>query len=174
MTQEDALIKQWVQGDSAALDGLIEQLYPEILRYCLWHAPNRSLAEEAAQETFLKALRALVRYAPRGKFKAFLYQIAANTCTDMWRKRWLTDSSLEETEVTYAETAFEQIQSDAAFRQMVDSLPAEQRELVLLRYGQDLTMREIAAIVDLPLRTVQSRLRAALNQLKKDVTRGGI
>lgn len=174
MTQEDALIKQWVQGDSAALDGLIEQLYPEILRYCLWHTPNRSLAEEAAQETFLKALRALVRYAPCGKFKAFLYQIAANTCTDMWRKRWLTDSSLEETEVTYAETAFEQIQSDAAFRQMVDSLPAEQRELVLLRYGQDLTMREIAAIVDLPLRTVQSRLRAALNRLKKDVTKGGI
>lgn len=54
MTHEDALIKQWIQGDTAALDGLIEQLYPEILRYCLWHTPNRSLAEEDAQGNTVK------------------------------------------------------------------------------------------------------------------------
>ena len=50
MTREDELIHRMEQGDADAIDELIEQFYPEILRYCLWHAPNRSLAEDATQE----------------------------------------------------------------------------------------------------------------------------
>ena len=52
-------------------------------------------------------------------------------------------------------------------RRLVNSLPEEQREIVILRFSQDLTLREIAGIVKLPLRTVQSRLRSALNYLKR-------
>ena len=48
MTHEDKLIKRMEQGDRNAADELIGIFYPEILRYCLWHAPNRSLAEDAA------------------------------------------------------------------------------------------------------------------------------
>ena len=79
----DRWIERIFQGDSQALDELVEAFYPEILRYCLWHAPNPSLAEDAAQETFLKAIRYLDRYSHKGKFKAYLYSIAANTCIDM-------------------------------------------------------------------------------------------
>lgn len=82
----DRWIPRIIQGDEQALEELVEAFYPEILRYCLWHAPNRALAEDAAQETFLKAIRYLDKYAHRGKFKSFLYQIAANTCIDMGRK----------------------------------------------------------------------------------------
>lgn len=73
----DRWIERIVQGDEGALDELVEAFYPEILRYCLWHAPTPTLAEDAAQETFLKAIRFFDRYVHRGKFKAFLYQIAA-------------------------------------------------------------------------------------------------
>jgi len=176
LTREDRLIKKIEQGDIRAADELIGIYYPEILRYCLWHAPNRAFAEDAAQETFLKALRYFDRYTHRGKFRAFLYQIAANTCIDMRRKIRTAETSLEEMQVDPAkeETGYEDVQSDLALRQMVKSLPPDQQEIVLLRFGQDLTMREIAEAVNIPLRTVQTRLRSALKKLKKEVERGGV
>ncbi len=176
MTREDRLIKKIEQGDIRAADELIGIYYPEILRYCLWHAPNRAFAEDAAQETFLKALRYFDRYTHRGKFRAFLYQIAANTCIDMRRKIRIAETSLEEMQVDPAkeETGYEDVQSDLALRQMVKGLPPDQQEIVLLRFGQDLTMREIAEAVNIPLRTVQTRLRSALKKLKKEVERGGV
>lgn len=167
---EDELIKRMAQGDNSAADELIRMYYPEILRYCLWHAPNRSFAEDAAQETFLKVIRYVDRYTHKGRFKAFLYQVAANTCVDMRRKNRCSDISLEEViiESVYLEPGFENIQSDMALRQLTGSLPQDLQEIVLLRFGQDLTMREIAEVLNIPLRTVQSRLRSALKKLKKN------
>ena len=51
MTREDKLIQKMKQGDTDAVNELIAMYYPEILRYCLWHAPNRSLAEDITQVT---------------------------------------------------------------------------------------------------------------------------
>ena len=85
--REDKLIKRIEQGDVTAADELIKAYYPEILKYCIWHAPNKTLAEDATQETFLKAIRYMDKYVHRGMFRAFLYKIASNTCIDMWRKQ---------------------------------------------------------------------------------------
>ena len=170
MTREDKLIRRMEQGDSKAVEELIEMFYAEILRYCRFHVPDRSLAEDAAQETFLKVIRFHDRYTgSRGKFKPFLYQIAANTCIDMARRTRTLDVSLEQLTKEFActERGYEDARSDLALRQITAGLPDEKRELILLRYGQDLTMREIAQITNLPLRTVQSRLRAALKKLKE-------
>lgn len=171
MTREDELIQKIEQGVPGAVDELITLLYPEILRYCLWHAPDRSLAEDATQETFLKAIRYFDRYTHRGRFKSFLYQIAANTCIDMQRKNRHSDISLEESEIdpSYSEPAFEAVRSDLVLRQLVSGLPGDQQEIVLLRFGQDLTIREIGEVVNLPLRTVQSKLRSALKKLRAEI-----
>jgi len=176
LTREDELLKRIEQGDIDAVDELIEMFYSEILRYCLWHAPNRSLAEDAAQETFMKVIRYFDRYIHKGKFKPFLYRIAANTCVDMRRKNRCLDVSLEEltVEFAYSESGFEEIQSDMTLKQLVSGLSNDLQEIVLLRFGQDLTIREIAEVVNIPLRTVQSRLRSALKKLKKDFEEGGI
>lgn len=170
--------EKWIegisQGDDQALNDLMEALYPEILRYCQWHAPNPALAEDAAQETFLKAIRYFDRYIQKGKFKAFLYQIAANTCIDMGRKKSLTESSFEDlsTEIPVPDDPLERLQSDMAFRELIRQLPEDTRELVILRYGQDLTLREISQVTNLPLRTVQSKLRSALKKLKTQLEGG--
>lgn len=172
MTREDELFKRMEQGDESAANELIKLYYPDILRYCLWHAPNRSLAEDAVQETFLKAIRYFDRYTHKGRFKPFLYRIAANTCIDLQRKNRQPELSLDEikNDPSYLEPAFEAIHSDMSVRQIVNSLPENQREIVLLRFGQDLTLREIAQVTGRPLRTVQTRLRAALKKLKKELT----
>lgn len=171
MTREDKLIQRIEQGDLSAAEELIAMFYPEILRYCIWHTPNRGLAEDAAQETFLKVIRYFDRYTHKGQFKSFLYQVAANTCIDIKRKNRYCDVSLEESamDIEYSEPAFEDIHSDLVLRQLVNCLPEDLQEIVLLRFGQNLTIREIARILHMPLRTVQSRLRRALKKLKQKI-----
>lgn len=157
------------QGDREAAEQLARLLYPELLRYCMWHVPRREEAEDAVQETFLKAIRYYDRYVHRGSCRAFLYRIAANTCIDIQR-RAAAAASIEALDELPEECApLERAQEDWSFRQRIRSLRPEQQELVLLRFGQELSLREIAAATGLPLRTVQSRLRAALKQLKKQL-----
>lgn len=169
MTREDEWIKSIREGDREALDQLIGQYYPEILRYCLWHMPDRESAQDAAQETFLKMVRHLSRYEPRGQFRAFLYKIAANTCIDLKRSQVWMEEVPEE--YSYQEKGYraaeERWQLAAAFRRLDET----ERELVLLRYGQELSFREIAAVTQLPMRTVQSRLRKLTARLQKELER---
>ncbi len=168
MTREEKLMMRLGQGDTEAAEELIGLLYPEILRYCLWHAPNRDLAEDAAQETFLKAIHYYDRYVHKGKCKAFLYRIAANTCVDMGRRIRAGECSLEDLpeELSCEEQGFQRVHDDLNFRRQIRTLPPEQQEVLLLRFGQELTLGQIAQITGTPLRTVQSRLRAALKHLK--------
>lgn len=118
LTREEKLMIRIGQGDMDAVDELIRLLYPEILRYCLWHAPNREFAEDAAQETFLKAIRYYDRYVHKGKCKAFLYRIAANTCVDMYRKMDCGVISIEDIpeELPSEEPGFQRIHADLSFR----------------------------------------------------------
>lgn len=171
MTREDQLAKRIGQGDADAAEELIRVYYPEILKYCLWHAPNRTLAEDAVQETFLKAIRYMDRYISKGKFRAFLYKIAANTCIDMGRKKWTTEAPLDdlEAEPQYMESGFDQVDEEIQLRRLVRNLKAELQEIVVLRFGQELTLREIAEITGTPLRTVQTRLRKALKQIEQEL-----
>ncbi len=175
MTREDELFKRMKQGDDSVVEELTAMYYAEIYRYCIWHAPNKETAEDAAQETFLKAIRCLDLYVHKGKFRAFLYQIAANTCIDMGRRKWLTDVPFEQLteEPEYEECGFVSVDERLQFGQMISVLPIHLQEIVILRYGQELTMREIAQIVNLPLRTVQSRLRSALKKLRRQLENGG-
>lgn len=165
MEQENEILKRLQNGDKEALDEIIRLYYPEIFRYCIWHTPNREMAEDATQETFVKAIRHMDSYVHRGKFKAYLYKIAINTCNDFWRHE--KKSIIPETG-EYTEKGFEQVESKMAMTKLLSGLSAGQQELIVLRYVHELKIREIAEILNLPIRTVQSRLRAALKKLKRN------
>lgn len=104
----------------------------------------------------------------QGAFRPFLYKIAKNICIDLNRTMERTEVSLESLpgEPAYQESGFAAAEEKANLRALTAQLEPEQRELVLLRFAQQLKLREIAQITGLPLRTVQSRLRAALKTLK--------
>ncbi len=157
------------KGDRMAAEELLEKYYSDILKYCLWHTPNKNAAEDAVQETFLKTLRYLDRYHHRGQFKSFLYKVAANTCIDLYRRKSSQELLFDELpqEVIYDERGFEESLDAQWLVEKVSMLSVELQEIILLRFMQQLTLREIGQILDLPLRTVQSRLRKALKQLKK-------
>ncbi|MEE0435273.1 MAG: sigma-70 family RNA polymerase sigma factor [Peptococcaceae bacterium] len=173
MHDDDHLIRRMQDGDAEAAEALVNRYYEDIVRYCRWHAPQPTLAEDAAQETFLKFIRYLDRYKQRGHCRAFLYQIARHTCIDMARRHYLHDAPLDEApEPVYDDAALTELQARESLRDMVAQLPETQREIVLLRFGQSLTLREIAEVTALPLRTVQSRLRAALKRLRTIYEKG--
>lgn len=174
MCDDDQLLKRMRQGDTTAANTLIERYYEDIFRYCLWHTATRSMAEDATQETFLKIIRYCDRYIAKGHFRAFLYRIALNTCIDFGRSKACTTVPLPENIDTIADCHhdFETLQDTLSLHQIIENLPETQQNLVLLRYLHDLSLREIAEVTDLPLRTVQSRLRSALKTLRKNYEKG--
>ena len=162
--REDEILERLNGGDASALDELVPAYYPDILRYCRRHTPDEASAEDAAQETFLKAVRHLDAHAFRGRFRAWLYKIAANTCADRCRRETpaepLSDSP-------YIDPGFERTELGIDLRSALAALPEAQREVVLLRYVHGLKLREAAEVLGVPLRTAQSRERAALKAMKK-------
>lgn len=166
MLHEDELLQRIKDGDISSLDELVALYYPGILRYCLWHTQNRQTAEDATQETFLKAIRHLDAYVHRGKFKAYIYKIAANVCIDYSRKR-ITEQLPDD--LAESDNRLEEIESEENFAWLLRRLPNEQQEVVILRFVHELKIREIAEVTSVPMRTVQSRLRSALKRIEKDL-----
>lgn len=158
--RENELIEAWVRA-----------LYPDILRYCLFHTVNRGEAEDAAQETFLKAIRFGDRTGAHWRQKALLYRIAHNVCIDMGRRR-RADALPED--LSADDAGFANAEADADLALLVSGLEPEARELVLLRFQQELTLREIASVLQIPLRTAQSRLRSALKRIENTMRKEAI
>ena len=136
----------------------------------MFRLPDRYLAEDAVQETFLKVFRYFDDYRHRGRFRAFLYKIAGNTCIDMMRKkRWdpIPEDAAQE------ESGMRKTEEQEDFLRIIRKLPPELGEIVFLRFSQELKLREISETMGIPIRTVQSRLRRALKLLRTEMEQEG-
>ena len=117
--QTELLLRKAQSGDTGALDTLITAYYPQILNYCRWHTADEQQAQDAAQETFLKAVRWLDSCGGfQGAFRPFLYKIAKNICIDLNRTMKRTEVSLESLpdEPAYQESGFAAAEEKANLR----------------------------------------------------------
>lgn len=140
----------------------IQEEYDKIYRYCYFKVGNSTLAEDLAQETFLKYF-AQNSYIEHGKKLAYLYTIARNLCLDAFRKKQpeeLTDV------IPDAENSFERLELNIAIRQALKTLPEQERELLLFRYVNELSVGEIAVVTGFSRFTVYRRTNSALASLK--------
>lgn len=158
------LIRRIQAGDRAAGDALIERYYAAILRYCARHLRRTDWAEDLTQEVFLHLFRAIGSYREQGQFRAYLYRIAYCLCVDAARGQVAEPLSEH---VADPAAPYAGVEDRDAVQRLLARLPPDQREVILLRYGEDLTYREIAAVTGEPLRTVQSRVRRALKTLRE-------
>lgn len=164
---DDELIDRIKGGDEAAAKELIDRYYAAILRYCGWHCAVPDRAEDLTQETFLKLFRSLQGYKGRKKFKAYLYTIANRLCIDESRK--MAFYPLEDVaEIVSTQNEMAQVESREEIRRLLAVLSAEQREAVILRFGQELEFSEIAKVMGCSMRTAQSRVRNALRLMRKE------
>jgi len=163
------------QGQTDALITLVERHYQGLLGY-LYRLTNgnRPLSEDMAQETFLRALRGIGGYAYPRAFKPWLYAIATNLTRNYFSRADTRYTSTVEDEVLGSIAAQrpspeESLEDDDEVRELLEALrvlPDEQREIILLRYYEELSLADIAETLDIPLGTVKSRLRLALNRMR--------
>ena len=147
------------------VEELIDQHGDDILRLCLLYMGERQLAEDAFQETFVRAWRHLSAFRGESSAKTWLSHIAVNVCRDMLRTPWLrmrrSARSVEEMEHLPAPDATPRHELMDAIR----ALPDKYREVIVLVYVQDIKLREAAAQLRLPVPTVSTRLRRARARL---------
>lgn len=142
---------------------LVGEHYADVLRYCRRHAPA-GLAEDAAQETFLRFVRARSRYRERGRARAYLVTIARNVCADLARSREGGWDELPESLAGGGDPADADDARDLS--RALARLPRAQREALELRYGEGLGVGEVAAALGMSRFAAARTLSSALEALR--------
>ena len=181
---DEELVEACQSGEASAFDILVARWEDRIRGAAFRFLGSEEEARDVAQEAFLKAYRALSTFKREARFSSWLYQIATNLCRDRLRRRrtraTVSLEALEETGPVMVETrpgAHERLlERDLAraVRRAIDTLPEEQREVVILKEYQELTFLEIAQALDVPVSTVKTRLYRGLGQLRLRLEREGI
>lgn len=188
MSDEQELIEQAQAGDDAAFDTLVARHLPSVYRFIARFTGKPELAEDAAQETFVKAWRNIGRFDSARPLVPWLLQIARNAATDLLRKekRTLPFAQLESDDsMTFAETEadtepradelFAKAESAQQVRALLSALTPREQALIALRYDDELPFEDIAQILKVPASTVRSIHRRALAKLRtalSDATSG--
>ncbi len=171
---DQALVSACLQGDRRAFGELICRYRDGVVNVVYRMCGDSALAEEAAQEAFIRAWQRMDRYDPQYAFRPWLYRIAINLALDVIRRDRQTveiDSPLIEnrlvSEVDEPEQAFLKKERVNRVRRAVLDLPDASRAVIVLREYEGLTYQEIAAALNIPVGTVMSRLNYARNQLRE-------
>jgi len=176
---DQALIAAYQRGDNDALNALIHRHKDRLYTAIYLLVRDVHLAEDIFQDTFIKIIDTLRadKYLEKGKFLPWAMRIAHNLCVDYFRRtrRSPMMRSTEEHDVfnfiklsdTNAEEEMMMRQSHHYVREMLDRLPPEQREVIILRHYADLSFKEIAALTHVSINTALGRMRYGLINLRK-------
>ena len=167
MLSDDELVEQIKSGDEQAAEELIKRYYTSILRYCKWHCSSVEKAEDLTQETFYKLFKNISGYKGKRKFKAYLYTIANRLCIDESRKTSFYPLEDEESIVDECNEIL-RLEDKAEVNYLLSTLSPEQREAIILRFGEQLEFHEIAKVMGCNMRTAQSRVRNGLKIMRKE------
>ena len=171
-----ALLRRYRNGDAQAFAQLYERHRLGLLRFLLGLCSDPALADEVFQETWLSLIRSQSEQRETVLFKTWLYQIGRNRLIDHWRKlgrRQGQQDQYDEQQHGAADPAPGPEQQLSLSRDQqrlqaaLEDLPVEQREVFLLRVHADLELQEIAELTAAPMETVKSRLRYALQKLRR-------
>ncbi|MBN1186034.1 MAG: sigma-70 family RNA polymerase sigma factor [Bacteroidales bacterium] len=177
---DQELVKQFINGNQSSLEALISRHKDRVYTYILLIVKNQQLAEDLFQDTFVKVIKSLHKgkYRDDGKFIAWVIRIAHNLAIDYFRKekqlntvsdedvngrvfnsKNLADSTIEDDLIDT------QISNDV--RNLVDKLPDDQKQVILLRHYGGLSFKEIADQTNVSINTALGRMRYALINLRK-------
>src|SRR5580698_5092952 len=179
---DQQLIRFFADGDSLALEALVMRYKDKIFTSILLLIKDKFLAEDIFQDVFIRVIDTLRsgRYTDEGKFLPWAMRIAHNLCVDHFRRVRRTpviktSDDRDIFEVLHfseegADRKMMQRQSHDRVRQMLDLLPEDQREVIILRHYADLSFKEIAALTNCSINTALGRMRYGLINLRKMMT----
>ena len=158
--------------DEQVLEKLMREYETDILRLCYACLHDRAQAEDAAQETFLKAYRRLSQFRGESREKTWLMKIAINTCRDVRRTGWWRHQERRLTPEMLPPPVQPVDDEETALALSVMNLPPKLREAVLLYYYQDMEESEIAEALGIARSSVSDRLRRARERLRAELKGG--
>ena len=177
---DDMLVALYLQGNNSAFDILLNRHQDRLFNYIYFLVRSREVAEDIFQETFVKVITTLQqgRYQNDGKFAAWITRIAHNLVIDQFRIE-RNENAISNDEVEFdllndaklAEGTIEnrmvneQVLKDV--RALIDELPDCQREVVFMRYYQDLSFKEISDITGVSINTALGRMRYAVLNMRR-------
>ncbi len=164
------LIAQAQRGDRRAFGELVRLNRTGVINVVYRMCGDAGLAEDAAQESFIRAWQRLSSYRPRSPFRNWLYRIAVNVALDVLRRERETvnvDDVVLAAPASGPEGMVERAERREIVRRAVLSLPPASRAVLVLREYEGLAYREIAAALDIPIGTVMSRLNYARTRLRE-------
>ena len=177
---DQILLNRYISGESGAISQLIDRHSNRIRDYIRMMVKDRDRADDILQDTLIKAVRTIDegRYVDSGKFLSWILRIAHNQVIDYFRQQ-KSSRTINESEAGYdvigslriAERNVEdriiseQIEQDV--RRLIEHLPEEQREVVMMRYYSGMSFQEIADQTGVSINTALGRMRYALINLRK-------
>ncbi len=167
---------EWIasaqEGDSNAFENLVTAYQTAVYHLCFRMLGSHEEAEDAAQETFLRAYQFIKRYDCQRSFSTWLLSIAAHYCIDQLRKRRMKVISIEETAYMEVEdkspspeTLFHLTENQKRVRDLLDTLGSIDRAAIVMYYWYDFSYEEIAEALHLTTNAVRSRLHRAKKEL---------
>src|SRR5689334_12890973 len=175
---DEVIVERALTGDAEAFGELVRRWERRIFALTYGMLGREEDARDATQETFIAAFRNLRGFRGEAKVSSWLHRIAVNQCISRQRRAKVrSESALDDEQENGAASlaapvsespvrVVEGRQETLAVRRAINSLPVELRQVVVMKEFEELTFREIADALDLPLSTVKSRLYTALRQLQ--------
>lgn len=186
MTSDEELVARARGGDLDSFNQLVLRWERPIYALAYRVIGREEDARDVAQETFLRAFRALAGFKGQAKFSSWLYRITLNLCRDWIRRERRAPVSQAPEGVDLIELAGEATPSESieelvarkelgrAVARAMSSLPEEQRTAIILKEYHGLTFQEIADLLECPLSTVKTRLYQGLNVLRRQLEQAGV
>ncbi|WP_340073893.1 RNA polymerase sigma factor [Leptobacterium sp. I13] len=186
LPKDSTLIEKYLKGDETALEILINRHSQKIYSFVFSKVFDRDVTEDIFQDTFIKVIKTLKRgaYNEEGKFLPWVMRIAHNLTIDYFRKNnrmpkfegnddfnifsFISDSSLN------AEKQIIKDQVESDLRRLIEELPEDQKEVLVMRMYKDMSFKEIAETTGVSINTALGRMRYAIINLRKIINKKNI
>jgi len=184
--KDSILVKNYIDGDEKALEILINRHNQRITSFIYSKVLDRDVAEDIFQDTFIKVIKTLKKgkYSEEGKFLPWVMRIAHNLVIDYFRKNKRMPKfegsddfnifSVIKDEKLNAEKQIIKDQIESDLTNLIDELPDDQREVLIMRIYKDMSFKEISENTNVSINTALGRMRYALINLRKIVERKNI
>jgi len=181
--ENEKLIQQFISGDISAFNRLVRKWQDHLFNFLLKYTGDVELSKDIMQQTFIKVYKKLSTLQDHTKFQSWLFRIAVNLCKNEFRRLKniplsnilgddKDDSQVLPSEI-HAFTA-NNVSSNKIITKALQTIPSEQRIIIIMKHYHGLKFREISEIVKEPINTVKSRLYYGLTALRKIIVEWGI
>ena len=178
---DNRLLQLYLSGESSAINTLLSRYQDRVFTSIYLKVRCHALAKDIMQETFIKVVRTIDagKYKEDGRFYQWMMRISYNLCIDHFRKVKRRPSKVRDdkgyimsSQKEYSNNKEESLILDEKCKQvqeLIDELPDEQKEVVILRHYSELSFKEIAEMTGVSINTALGRMRYALNNMRKKI-----